>query len=115
MNRLLTFLAVACMVLGVFLVCASSIPGVVVPDDETTNLMGSKCYDWTPTPIYLCYGGNCMTGGCGCRRIYDTIDHGSYSPILPTEVEHGAGTPCQDSGECTSAYTDLGGTCIDDY
>ncbi len=54
--------------------------GTQVPDSESALVMGGTCYrvyyDWDK---YVCYGGNCSGGGCGCTNwnLY-TIDNGYH-------------------------------------
>lgn len=102
MNRML-FLGIVCMAAGALFVASSAIPGVVVPECETARLMGSVCYR-TTSPRYICYGANCMSGGCGCMKVYDEgiQDSGGLRNGASVNVQ------CKDSSLCRQTYSRLG-------
>lgn len=72
-------------------------PGTQVPDSESALVMGGTCYRiGTSTTSYLCYGGNCSSGGCGCTS--DTVistDNGYHLNDA---------TACDTSTQCTTRH-----------
>ncbi|MEN6405333.1 MAG: hypothetical protein ABFC77_02565 [Thermoguttaceae bacterium] len=103
MNRLL-FFAVVCIAVGLFCVFSSGTPGVAVSANETAHLMGSDitCSQFNTTRSYVCYGGNCMSGGCGCMIRYNLI--AGDTTYTTTTV------PCRDNINCTATRYQLTGT-----
>jgi len=65
--------------------------GDCVSYSEVEHAMGS-CGALGAVPVRICYGGNCMAGGCGCRMANPVIA-GKYV-ILPAN-------PCYTSIICT--------------
>lgn len=97
------FFAVAFVAVGVFFVFSSSAPGVIVSENETQHLMGSNCIKSTGTYSWVCYGGTCFSGGCGCLKKTNT-EAGIYTDkLIVTKT-------CKDSTSCTVSYQEPGTT-----
>lgn len=50
--------------------------GQSVSTQEANQVLG-QCGDYGPIAVWVCYGGNCMSGGCGCVRIQQIVQ-GDY-------------------------------------
>lgn len=77
----------------------SDAPGHVVGADEVAELRGAGClvqdpFNWT----WVCYGGSCLEGGCGCAEILQWIAtlHGK---------KPAAAAQCSDNPTCTAPLT----------
>lgn len=76
----------------------SQSPGTQVPESESALVIGGDCYRiGTSVTSYLCYGGNCSSGGCGCTS--DT------RIVTPNGFNLQNATPCGNSIICTDRHT----------
>ncbi|QDU36695.1 hypothetical protein Mal4_09830 [Maioricimonas rarisocia] len=69
-----------------------SVVGQSVSIQEADQLLG-QCADYGHLATWVCYGSNCMSGGCGCARIQSLVA-GDYKQY--------PATPCDTSQYCTS-------------
>ncbi len=65
MRQICALLSLACIASAAWLEKAPASPGDLVASSEVEHAMGSGCGTYG-TRTWLCYGGNCMSGGCGC-------------------------------------------------
>lgn len=89
--KYLAVLSVYCLLTATAVGISGPAVGEAVAHSEVDDLMG-QCADYGPYS-WLCYGGNCMAGGCGCvytRR----LDPGIY--------QINAAVPCATSWYCTT-------------
>ncbi len=95
MRRICTLLSVSCIALAVWLEKAPASPGDLVASCEVEHAMGA-CGKYGVNWVGVCYGGNCMAGGCGCALQLEIID----GPWLINPA-----TPCNASWICTAPET----------
>ena len=85
MRSLLLFLSMLLLILGGGFGFKSQCQGQVVGFAEVEHAMGSggggTCYDLGTTAYWVCYGGTCLDGGCGCKKSY--VSTGSHKLALP--------------------------------
>jgi len=101
MLKLPAIILVVCATCAFGACLPSSDVGQLVSHHEVEHAMGA-CGDFDIVAANICFGGNCMAGGCGCTRINRIID--GDSTIDPA-------VQCGTSIYCTAPQTISNNAC----
>jgi hypothetical protein len=91
-RKICAVLSLAFIVSGAWLAMVPAGAGELVARTEVERAMGACGVTFPDTPVVVCYGGTCLSCGCGCTVI-DEIVEGQYA------ID--AATPC-DTAYCTA-------------
>lgn len=92
-TTMLSLMFVAFM--GAYLCFAQGGIGRIVADDEVRHVSGGlPCYNLKNVGSPVCYGGTCMSGGCGCGT--------SRLQLNPEGFQPKTGSACDTSNNCTA-------------
>jgi FAD/FMN-containing dehydrogenase len=71
-RQICAVLSLACIVSASWLAKAPAGVGELVARAEVERAMGA-CGEYGG-PVTVCYGGSCLSGGCGCARIQSIVN-----------------------------------------